>query len=101
MALQPAGASRAGHDNVAILRHGEWARLRGGTSDAPVDDSVRCAAFPRLRRVALSMDSDLVPGKTGGVQAPATEPHANGTAFESVALLLQGGGALGAYQAGV
>jgi NTE family protein len=28
-------------------------------------------------------------------------PHPNGTAFESVALLLQGGGALGAYQAGV
>jgi len=28
-------------------------------------------------------------------------PHANGSQFESVALLLQGGGALGAYQAGV
>jgi NTE family protein len=47
------------------------------------------------------MDSDLVPGKTGGRQAPAATAHANGTPFESVALLLQGGGALGAYQAGV
>lgn len=34
--------------------------------------------------------------------AKAKEPaHQNGSAFESVALLLQGGGALGAYQAGV
>jgi NTE family protein len=47
------------------------------------------------------MDSDVVPGMTGGLQAPAASPHANGTPFESVALLLQGGGALGAYQAGV
>jgi NTE family protein len=34
-------------------------------------------------------------------KAPAAEPMPNGTQFESVALLLQGGGALGAYQAGV
>jgi NTE family protein len=34
-------------------------------------------------------------------KAPATAPRANGTPFECVALLLQGGGALGAYQAGV
>ncbi|HKR88408.1 MAG TPA: patatin-like phospholipase family protein, partial [Phenylobacterium sp.] len=33
--------------------------------------------------------------------APAASAHDTGTAFESVALLLQGGGALGAYQAGV
>ena len=33
--------------------------------------------------------------------APREAAHANGTPFESVALLLQGGGALGAYQAGV
>jgi NTE family protein len=33
--------------------------------------------------------------------APPEHPKANATAFESVALLLQGGGALGAYQAGV
>ena len=33
--------------------------------------------------------------------APPEQPKANATAFESVALLLQGGGALGAYQAGV
>ncbi|MBV8973157.1 MAG: patatin-like phospholipase family protein [Sphingomonadaceae bacterium] len=32
---------------------------------------------------------------------PGEAPRATGTAFESVALLLQGGGALGAYQAGV
>jgi NTE family protein len=47
------------------------------------------------------MNSDFVPGKTGGRQAPAASAHATGTPFESVALLLQGGGALGAYQAGV
>jgi len=34
-------------------------------------------------------------------RAPATHARATGTPFESVALLLQGGGALGAYQAGV
>lgn len=34
-------------------------------------------------------------------KAPAAKPRANGTPFESVALLLQGGGALGSYQAGV
>ncbi|MBC2666139.1 patatin-like phospholipase family protein [Novosphingobium flavum] len=34
-------------------------------------------------------------------QAPAAQPSSNGTDFASVALLLQGGGALGAYQAGV
>ena len=34
-------------------------------------------------------------------KAPATHAHGNGTPFENVALLLQGGGALGAYQAGV
>ena len=33
--------------------------------------------------------------------APAASAHLTGTPFESVALLLQGGGALGAYQAGV
>ena len=33
--------------------------------------------------------------------APRETARANGTPFESVALLLQGGGALGAYQAGV
>jgi len=47
------------------------------------------------------MDSGFAPGKTGGAAAPAATAHANGTPFESVALLLQGGGALGAYQAGV
>lgn len=47
------------------------------------------------------MDSDFVPGKTGGKEAPAPRPRATGTPFESVVLLLQGGGALGAYQAGV
>lgn len=36
----------------------------------------------------------------GGTASPETSKP-NGTAFESVALLLQGGGALGAYQAGV
>ncbi|MDB5927797.1 MAG: hypothetical protein JWN13_6733 [Betaproteobacteria bacterium] len=35
------------------------------------------------------------------VRAPAERPKPSATAFESVALLLQGGGALGAYQAGV
>lgn len=34
-------------------------------------------------------------------KAPAAHAHGNGTPFENVALLLQGGGALGAYQAGV
>jgi NTE family protein len=47
------------------------------------------------------MDKLVVPGKTGGVEAPAASPRPNGTPFESVALVLQGGGALGAYQAGV
>ena len=46
------------------------------------------------------MDS-FTPGRTGGKAAPAARPRPNGTPFESVALLLQGGGALGAYQAGV
>lgn len=36
-----------------------------------------------------------------GTRAPKTHAKSNGTPFESVALLLQGGGALGAYQAGV
>ena len=40
--------------------------------------------------------SDKTPTK-----APPEPPKANVTAFESVALLLQGGGALGSYQAGV
>jgi NTE family protein len=47
------------------------------------------------------VDTPIIPGKTGGAEAPAARPHATGTPFESVALLLQGGGALGAYQAGV
>src|SRR6202012_5220426 len=47
------------------------------------------------------MVSDVALGRPGGKQAPAAKPRANGTPFESVALLLQGGGALGAYQAGV
>jgi NTE family protein len=47
------------------------------------------------------MDKAVISGKTGGLEAPAARPRANGTPFESVALLLQGGGALGAYQAGV
>lgn len=34
-------------------------------------------------------------------KAPVTHARGNGTPFETVALLLQGGGALGAYQAGV
>ncbi|MDO6415491.1 patatin-like phospholipase family protein [Sphingomonas sp. BIUV-7] len=34
-------------------------------------------------------------------RAPAAKAKSNGTPFESVALLLQGGGALGSYQAGV
>ncbi|SFK39729.1 patatin-like phospholipase family protein [Caulobacter sp. UNC279MFTsu5.1] len=46
------------------------------------------------------MNSRLQPRRRGAV-APAEHPKANATAFESVALLLQGGGALGAYQAGV
>jgi NTE family protein len=33
--------------------------------------------------------------------APSGLKYSNGSDFESVALLLQGGGALGAYQAGV
>jgi NTE family protein len=37
----------------------------------------------------------------GKAVAPPEKPKPNATAFESVALLLQGGGALGAYQAGV
>lgn len=40
--------------------------------------------------------SDKTPTK-----APSEAPKPNATAFESVALLLQGGGALGSYQAGV
>jgi len=47
------------------------------------------------------MDSDFAPGQTGGKEAPAARPQPTGTPFETVALLLQGGGALGAYQAGV
>ncbi|WP_223798327.1 DUF3734 domain-containing protein [Sphingomonas nostoxanthinifaciens] len=39
--------------------------------------------------------------KTPRAQAPAAAPQATATPFESIALLLQGGGALGAYQAGV
>ncbi|MGX9349483.1 patatin-like phospholipase family protein, partial [Microbacterium sp. KNMS] len=34
-------------------------------------------------------------------KAPVTHARGNGTPFKTVALLLQGGGALGAYQAGV
>jgi NTE family protein len=37
----------------------------------------------------------------GDYQAPAEPPKASGTPFQSVVLVLQGGGALGAYQAGV
>jgi NTE family protein len=41
-------------------------------------------------------------GETAGVgPEPSPALHPNGSAFEHVALLLQGGGALGAYQAGV
>jgi NTE family protein len=47
------------------------------------------------------VDKRVVRGKTGGVEAPAAAPRPNGTPFECVALVLQGGGALGAYQAGV
>jgi NTE family protein len=47
------------------------------------------------------MADDVIKGRTGGVEAPADVPRPNGTPFESVALVLQGGGALGAYQAGV
>jgi NTE family protein len=43
-----------------------------------------------------------VQGKRAQLKAaPAEAPKASATAFESVVLLLQGGGALGAYQAGV
>src|SRR5438270_11405957 len=49
----------------------------------------------------LPVDSEITRGQTGGLEAPAAQARANGTPFESVALLLQGGGALGAYQAGV
>jgi predicted acylesterase/phospholipase RssA len=35
------------------------------------------------------------------LESPVTHARGNGTPFETVALLLQGGGALGAYQAGV
>ena len=48
-----------------------------------------------------AVDKTIVSGRTGAVEAPAAKPRANGTPFESVALVLQGGGALGAYQAGV
>jgi NTE family protein len=34
-------------------------------------------------------------------RAEPEAPHATATPFESIALLLQGGGALGAYQGGV
>ena len=47
------------------------------------------------------MNSGEVNGKAEGGVAPRASAHATGTPFESVALLLQGGGALGAYQAGV
>jgi NTE family protein len=47
------------------------------------------------------VDSELIAGATGGAEAPAARPRPNGTPFESVALVLQGGGALGAYQGGV
>jgi NTE family protein len=47
------------------------------------------------------MNDGIVRGKTGGIEAPADVIRPNGTPFESVALVLQGGGALGAYQAGV
>lgn len=46
------------------------------------------------------MSSKLSSRRRGAV-APPEQPKPNATAFESVALLLQGGGALGAYQAGV
>ncbi len=46
------------------------------------------------------MNSRTGPKRRGAV-APPEKPKPNATAFESVALLLQGGGALGAYQAGV
>ena len=46
------------------------------------------------------MNSRPRPKRRGAV-APPEQPKPNATAFESVALLLQGGGALGAYQAGV
>jgi NTE family protein len=47
----------------------------------------------------VSSDPDTGPGRQAA--AAADQPRANGTPFESVALLLQGGGALGAYQAGM
>ncbi|APT59762.1 hypothetical protein RGI145_20815 [Roseomonas gilardii] len=39
--------------------------------------------------------------RTAGARAPAASACATNTPFQSIALLLQGGGALGAYQAGV
>ena len=36
-----------------------------------------------------------------GTRAPAEAPKPCATEFDSIALVLQGGGALGAYQAGV
>ncbi len=43
----------------------------------------------------------MSPSPSVSSTAAPQPPRPNGTAFESVALLLQGGGALGAYQAGV
>ncbi len=43
----------------------------------------------------------MTSGRLHGPAAPRDTAKPNGTPFESVALLLQGGGALGAYQAGV
>jgi NTE family protein len=45
--------------------------------------------------------SSRSPSRLRHWKAPAAKPQGNGTPFENVALLLQGGGALGAYQAGV
>lgn len=52
--------------------------------------------FPNVTETA----EDVTKAETDSKPAPEP-PKPNGTPFESVALLLQGGGALGAYQAGV
>jgi hypothetical protein len=66
------------------------ADARSGSADQPVDTEYAGESPPRLG------GSQLLPKADGMVSAARRRPP-----FECIALLLQGGGALGAYQAGV
>ena len=58
-------------------------------------------AFRTCERLRGRHTVKLTEETAGAGPAPSPAVHPNGSAFQHVALLLQGGGALGAYQAGV